>query len=107
MNRLSNAFLAHARITEDVRLPPPGAARQTVGILHLGIGAFHRAHQAVFTEDAAAATGEDRWGICGVTQRSALVREQLAPQDGLYGVLERGPGACRLRVGAAVRAVLF
>src|SRR6202012_2710172 len=56
-----------------------------VGIVHLGIGAFHRAHQAVYTEDAIAAAGGD-WGICGVTQRSSSVVDQLRPQDGLYTV---------------------
>ncbi|WP_199716621.1 mannitol dehydrogenase family protein [Micromonospora musae] len=77
-----------------------------VGIVHLGIGAFHRAHQAVFTELAAAATGRDDWGIAGVTQRSASVRDQLTPQDGLYTVLERGPGAAPPRVVGSVREVL-
>ena len=72
MNRLSFASLARAGTSGDVQLPPAGADEQTVGILHLGIGAFHRAHQAVYTEDAAAATAERRWGICGVTQRSNL-----------------------------------
>ena len=107
MNRLSHATLAQVSPTADVQLPPAGAADQPVGILHLGIGAFHRAHQAIFTEDVVAATGEGRWGICGVTQRSSAVQEQLLPQDGLYGVLERSPGGPRLRVVAAVRDVLF
>ncbi len=57
---------------------------EQVGIVHLGIGAFHRAHQAVFTELAMRATGDRRWGILGVTQRSASVRDQLRPQDGAY-----------------------
>ncbi|MEU5725561.1 mannitol dehydrogenase family protein [Micromonospora sp. NPDC047738] len=78
-----------------------------VGIVHLGIGAFHRAHQAVFTELAAAATGRDDWGITGVTQRSASVREQLTPQDGLYSVLERAADAASLRVIGSVREVVF
>ncbi|MEU8264884.1 mannitol dehydrogenase family protein [Micromonospora sp. NPDC048999] len=78
-----------------------------VGVAHLGIGAFHRAHQAVFTELAAAATGRDDWGIAGVTQRSASVREQLMPQDGLYSVLERGADQVSLRVVGSVREVLF
>ncbi|MEV6373517.1 mannitol dehydrogenase family protein [Micromonospora musae] len=77
-----------------------------VGVVHLGIGAFHRAHQAVFTEQAAAAAGRDDWGIAGVTQRSASVRDQLTPQDGLYTVLERGPGAEPVRVVGSVREVL-
>ncbi|MFG1834264.1 mannitol dehydrogenase family protein [Micromonospora chersina] len=77
-----------------------------VGIVHLGIGAFHRAHQAVFTELAAAAAGRDDWGIAGVTQRSASVRDQLTPQDGLYSLLERGSGAAPVRVVGSVREVL-
>jgi fructuronate reductase len=76
-----------------------------IGIVHLGIGAFHRAHQAVFTEEAIAADGGD-WGICGVTQRSRGVLEQLQPQDGLYSVLVRGEDAS-LRVAGAVRDLLF
>ncbi len=75
------------------------------GIVHLGIGAFHRAHQAVFTEEAVAAEGGD-WGICGVTQRSRGVLEQLQPQDGLYSVLVRGEDTS-LRVAGAVRDLLF
>jgi fructuronate reductase len=78
----------------------------TVGIVHLGLGAFHRAHQAVFTEQAALTTGETRWGICGVSQRSATVRDQLAPQDGLYSVLERGRASPTIQVIGSIREVL-
>jgi fructuronate reductase len=79
----------------------PREVPSSVGIVHLGIGAFHRAHQAVYTEDAG-----DGWGICGITQRSATVAEQLGPQDGLYSVLERGPGEPSARIIGAVREVL-
>jgi fructuronate reductase len=78
----------------------------TVGVVHLGLGAFHRAHQAVFTERAAAITGETRWGISGVSQRSASVREQLAPQDGLYSVLTRGLDSPSIQVIGSIREVL-
>lgn len=84
---------------------PPVEPNRT-GIVHLGIGAFHRAHQATFTEDAAAAAGEQHWGICGVTQRSNTVLDQLRPQGGLYTVLERSDGHPRGRVVRAVREVL-
>jgi fructuronate reductase len=77
-----------------------------VGIVHLGIGAFHRAHQAVYTEGAIAAEGGD-WGICGVTQRSPAVVEQLSPQDGLYTLAERDGAGERLRVIGAVREALW
>ncbi|MGS2618945.1 mannitol dehydrogenase family protein [Micromonospora sp. LZ34] len=90
------------RLDRAARGSPRGAGRDRA----LGIGAFHRAHQAVFTELAAAATGRDDWGIAGVTQRSAAVRDQLAAQDGLYGVLERGPAAAPLRVIGTVKEIL-
>jgi fructuronate reductase len=73
-----------------------------VGIVHLGIGAFHRAHQAFYTEGAIAAEGGD-WGICGVSQRSPAVVEQLGPQDGLYTLSQRDGAGERLRVIGAVR----
>jgi fructuronate reductase len=73
----------------------------SVGIVHLGLGAFHRAHQAVYTEDAG-----DGWGICGITQRSPKVADQLVPQDGLYSVLERGSEGVSARVIGVMREVL-
>jgi fructuronate reductase len=86
-------------------LEPP-VDPEGVGIVHLGIGAFHRAHQAVFTELAARATGDRRWGILGVTQRSAAVRDQLRPQGGVYGVLTAGTDGTSLGlVGSVVDVV--
>jgi fructuronate reductase len=79
----------------------------TIGIVHFGIGAFHRGHQAVFTEDAAAATGETGWGIFGVTGRTDAVVQQMRPQDCLYGVLNRGAAATTLRLIASVRDVAW
>jgi fructuronate reductase len=102
VTRLSRAVLRE--LPAGVRRPPTRPPR--VGIAHLGIGAFHRAHQAVFTEDACCAAGDDGWGIVGVTQRSSAVRDQLGPQEGLYTVLERGDGAAAPRVVGAVRDVL-
>ena len=96
-NRLSTATLrAATRRWHSGRRRCRSASSVTsapsVGIIHLGIGAFHRAHQAIYTQEAMAAAGESHWGIAGVTQRSASVQTQLAPQDGLYGVLESAPG---------------
>ncbi|WP_182112208.1 MULTISPECIES: mannitol dehydrogenase family protein [unclassified Actinotalea] len=104
-HRLSKATLASVAGRPDVRGPAvdPGAA--TVGVVHLGVGAFHRAHQAVFTEDAAAAAGEDRWGIFGVTPRSRRVADQLVPQDGLYSVLTKGADSTSMRVIGSMRDV--
>jgi fructuronate reductase len=62
-----------------------------IGIVHLGPGAFHRAHQAVFTDNAMKYGGN--WGICGVSMRSSGVRDELASQDNLYtlAVLDENP----------------
>ncbi|MCB7135312.1 mannitol dehydrogenase family protein [Cellulosimicrobium marinum] len=87
-------------------LPEPVRPAQ-VGVVHLGIGAFHRAHQAVVTEDAALATGDLRWGILGVTQRSASVRDQLRPQGGAYTVLTVGPDGASPRVLGSVTDVAW
>ena len=58
-------------------------AAHGTGIVHLGIGAFHRAHQAVYTDEALAAAGGD-WMTTGVSLRSAGAQKQLNPQDGLF-----------------------
>ncbi|MFC8503825.1 mannitol dehydrogenase family protein [Pedococcus sp. NPDC057267] len=106
VRRLSRAALP-GHDTPGLRLPPAPELASRVGIVHLGIGAFHRAHQAVFTEDAALAADEPGWGICGVTQRSAAVVDQLRPQDHLYAVLERGASTASARVVGQVSEVLF
>jgi mannitol-1-phosphate/altronate dehydrogenase len=77
-----------------------GRARPEVGIVHLGAGAFHRAHQATFTEDAGG------WGICAVAPRRRDAVEQLAPQDGLFTLLVRHPDEDRARVIGCLREVL-
>jgi fructuronate reductase len=102
--RLSLATLPQAGPAAIGPAVDPRALR--IGLAHFGIGAFHRAHQAVFTELAAAATGSTQWGIVAGTQRSATVCRQLVPQDGLYTVLERGRDEQSLRIIGSVREVL-
>lgn len=80
MMRLSRQTLD--RLPATVERPDYDPARLAVGIVHLGIGAFHRAHQAVFTD--AVLADDPSWGICGVSLRSPETRDALAPQDGLY-----------------------
>jgi fructuronate reductase len=75
------------------------------GIVHLGTGAFHRAHQAVYTDDALARSGGG-WMIAGVSLRSPDVANQLNPQDGLYTLLTRGPAGVEARVIGSIRHVL-
>ena len=81
----------------------PTAVR--VGIIHLGIGAFHRAHQAVFTDDLLRA--DPRWGICGVNLPSPLSIDALNAQDGLYTVLQKSSDGVQPRVIGSLREALF
>jgi len=71
----------HERTGEEVPRPP-------VRIVHLGLGAFHRAHQAWYT---AHATDAEKWGIAAFTGRSATAAEELTPQGGLYTLVQRAP----------------
>ena len=76
-----------------------------VGVVHLGVGAFHRAHQALYFDDRLAA-GESEWAICGASLRSPQTQEALQPQDCLYAVAVRGPDREDLRVVGSIRALL-
>jgi fructuronate reductase len=78
---------------------------QKSGIVHFGIGAFHRAHMAVYTDDAMNA-GEGDWGITGVSLRSASVAEQMNPQDGLYTVTERSARGSKIRLIGSIQRVI-
>ena len=76
----------------------------TPGIVHLGLGAFHRAHQAVMTEAVLNAGARD-WGIVAASLRSPDTRDALAPQDGLYAVATREDAAEELQVVGALRGL--
>ncbi|WP_194420598.1 mannitol dehydrogenase family protein [Microbacterium abyssi] len=77
--------------------------RAPVRIVHLGLGAFHRAHQAWYTD---AVDEANEWGIRAFTGRSATAAEELAGQDGLYSLIERsGDGDSIAIIDAIVDAV--
>lgn len=75
------------------------------GVVHLGIGAFHRAHQAMYF-DALMAAGERDWKITAASLRSPNVSEQLTPQAGLYTVVIRDGDKQTSQVCHAVDQVL-
>ncbi|WP_313621536.1 mannitol dehydrogenase family protein [Achromobacter sp.] len=80
------------RLPADVEKPSYDRSRLTPGIVHLGLGAFHRAHQAVVTDQAMQASGDLSWGILGVSLRHPDTRDALTPQDGLYTLSVRDAG---------------
>lgn len=101
--RLSGAaWPALARAGHCVHYERRGLA---TGIVHLGAGAFFRAHSALYAE-AALAAGDRRWGITGVSLRHADARNALAPQDGLYTVLVRDNDLLAAQVVGSLAHVL-
>lgn len=79
------------------------------GIVHLGLGGFHRAHMARYTHDLMSLDRDARsWGIKGAGLRAADrdLLTALAGQDGLYSLVEReGAGECRVVIGSIVEAI--
>ena len=80
-------------------------ARLEAGIVHLGVGTFHRGQMADFT-DAAIRAGDLRWGIVGASLRSPDTRDALKPQDWLYTLAESDETGERCRVIAALKDIL-
>ncbi len=102
-SRLSNAALPG--LAAGIDLPGYDRGQVTPGIVHLGVGAFHRAHQAVYVDDCLAA-GEAGWGIVGASLRSPDTRDALEPQDGLYTLAVRSGAGEELRVVGSILSLL-
>jgi len=101
MTRLNNAVLAD--LPASVRRPRYRRDATRIGVAHFGPGAFHRAHQAWFLDEMLAR--DPGLAICGISLRTAELRDALLPQDGLYTLVERGAEP-RLRVIGSMREVL-
>ncbi len=76
----------------------------TTGVVHLGVGAFHRAHQAVYTDDVLAR--DPHWGIVAASLRSPDTYDALQPQDGLYTLSVRSQDGEALRVIGSIMRVI-
>jgi mannitol 2-dehydrogenase len=94
------------------RMPAPTYARELVtpGVVHFGVGGFHRAHQAMYLDRLMNEGEALDWGICGVGVMAAdqKMKEVLDAQDGLYTlVLKHGDGTYEPRVIGSIVAYLF
>ena len=104
-------------LPKNVRRPAFDPTLLQIGILHLGCGSFHRAHQAWLTQlaieaehgNSARAAGRrlPAWGIAACSLRSAAVARALTAQDGLYTLLEREPERTRATVIGTLRRALY
>lgn len=103
MTRLTTASLPG--LAPAVRRPAYDRAKLTPGIVHLGLGAFARAHLCEYTDDALEQEF-GAWGIIGASLQRPDQRDRLKPQDSLYTFLKRSPAGPELRVVGAVLDVL-
>lgn len=94
-----------------VEVPTYDRSGVTPGIVHFGVGAFHRAHQAMYLDRLLATDASAReWGICGVGVRTAdaAMRDALGPQDGLFTLTLKHPdGAVETSVIGSIVEYLY
>jgi fructuronate reductase len=102
MMRLSRHALPS--LPRTVRRPDVDRTVLHTGIVHLGLGAFARAHLAAFTQPLLAA--DPSWGILGISLRSKATRDALAPQDFLYICAERDGSGISLAVMSVLTGIL-
>lgn len=97
-------ILSARTLPENIRTPAYDRDAVRVGIVHFGVGNFHRAHQAVYVDDLLA-QGTTEWGIAGVSLRSSTMRDALKMQDFLYTLAILG-AETEYRVIGALKTIL-
>ncbi len=95
------------RRSRRVSLPTYDRTALAPGIVHVGVGGFHRAHQCVFLDQLAEQRISYDWGVIGVGLRSGKGRGELLSQDCLYTVLQRSPDRDEARVVGALLDYLY
>lgn len=107
---LSDATLGEIAATGRVEVPTYDRGEVSVGIVHVGVGGFHRAHQAVVIDDLLKRGSAKEWGILGVgvLPGDVAMRDALAAQDGLYTLVRKHPdGQLDARVIGSIVDYLF
>ncbi|PWW20890.1 fructuronate reductase/mannitol 2-dehydrogenase [Geodermatophilus normandii] len=90
----------------EVSVPTYDRSALRPGIVHIGVGGFHRAHQAVYLDELAR-RGSTEWGVVGVGLHSREIGEVLAGQDRLWTVVERAADGDRATVVGAMTRYLY
>lgn len=90
---MTTTQLAPTRLADDPLAPTYDRSAVTTGIVHMGVGGFHRAHQAAYLDSLMRQGKAMDWGICGVGLLPAdrAMRDALASQDHLYSLTLRHP----------------
>ncbi|MBV9106870.1 MAG: mannitol dehydrogenase family protein [Verrucomicrobia bacterium] len=95
----------------DPSIQVPKYDRQRIGqaIMHVGVGGFHRAHQAVYMDDLFTQGHDSQWGYCGVglLKHDARIRDVMHSQDCLYALVERSMEGDKARIIGSIVNFLF
>ncbi|NJB83741.1 mannitol dehydrogenase family protein [Wenyingzhuangia aestuarii] len=106
--KLNNQNLA--KFKDQVAVPTYDRSQVKTGIVHVGIGGFHRAHQALYTEQLLHNPSVNQWGICGVAllDFDQKIYNTLKEQDGLYTlVVKELDGTFTKRIIGSIVECLF
>lgn len=105
--KLNEAALS--RLPASVQTPTYDRHALATGIVHIGVGGFHRAHQALYLDQYFHQTKDYQWGIGGVglLEFDQRMRDALHSQDCLYTLVERSPEGDRARVIGAIASYRF
>jgi mannitol 2-dehydrogenase len=102
---LSNATLKlHS---QRIDVPTYDRSMLQRGVVHIGAGNFHRAHQAVYLDDLACSGISTEWGVTGVSLHSRDAKDLLSAQDGLYTVVQRGHDRQTARVVGSIGSIHY
>src|SRR4051794_9668056 len=93
-------------LSRRMNVPRYDRARLEPSIVHLGVGGFHRAHQALYLDDLAC-RGMTAWGEVGIGLRSPAMRTALAGQDHLFTVVQQDSAGQRARVVGSMCDYVF
>jgi mannitol 2-dehydrogenase len=105
--KLNEAALS--QLGNNVRVPQYDRQQITHGIIHIGVGGFHRAHQALYLDNYFQKNPQSDWGICGVglLEFDQRMQDALNSQDRLYTLVERSPESDNARVIGSIIQYLF
>ena len=97
------------RFSPNAQVPSYDRRRVNSSIVHVGVGGFHRSHQAVYVDDLCQDHGVTEWGFCGVglLAHDTKIRDALLSQDCLYTLVERNAAGDRGRVIGSIIEFLF
>ena len=98
------------KLNAGVSVPRYDRRQVTTGIVHISVGNFHRAHQAMYIDALMNSGAAMDWGICGIGLQpsSTRMRDVMAAQDGLYTLVLRHPeGTWDARVIGSIVEFLF